>query len=263
MEWFNTMNEAMNYIETHLDDHIDIRVLASMTHCSEFHFQRLFSTIVDVSLSEYIRRRRLTRAAEDLKQTSIRVMDCALKYGYESADAFTKAFKNFHKLTPTQAREEHSIIKAYPKISFMLHIKGGIELNYRFEKKEAFKVYGISKIIDHSDQLTQLIPQFWQEIQENGVYEKLCYVFNQQPYSNFSLSGAFYDDCINLEHQRKYLICSSLPLVNETFDGFEEYSISSGEWVVFTENYVDADDCTNKVQSLWKRVFRNGFLTHP
>lgn len=261
MEWFKAMNDALSYIESHLEEHIDMKEVSAIAHCSEYHFQRMFSTMVDVSLSEYIRRRRLSKAAKELKQTNIRILDCALKYGYESADAFSKAFSRWHNITPSMARNPQAIIKAYPKISFIIQIKGGLELNYRFEKKEAFNVYGVSKPLQKDDNLYEFIPKFWDEIQENNTYQALCHTFNEQPYSSFSLMGAFYDEYTNNEHHRKYLIVSTQPPINEGFTDLETYTINEGEWVVFSDTFDHIDESTDKIQSIWKRVFKEWFPT--
>jgi AraC family transcriptional regulator len=261
MKWIETMNEAMQYIEDHLEDRIDMKELAQIAQCSEFHFQRMFSTMVDVSCSEYIRRRRLSLAAEELRHTDIRIIDCALKYGYESSDAFSKAFSRWHHINPSQARHQDSIIKTYPRISFMIQIKGGTAMNYRFEKKEAFKVYGVSRPILKDDNLYELIPKFWNEIQENDTYLSLCKVFNQKPYSSFSLMGAFYDEFIHQEHHRRYLIVSTITPVQHEFKDLETYDVPQGEWVVFSETFEHSDDATEKIQSMWKRVFIEWFPT--
>lgn len=87
------MNEALNYIEENLDGIIDFKEVARLAFCSEYHFQRMFSFLAGVSLSEYIRRRRLTLAAFELNDRNVRIIDLAVKYGYKSADSFTRAFQ--------------------------------------------------------------------------------------------------------------------------------------------------------------------------
>lgn len=93
MDWLERMNNAMGYVETHLSEDIDFDQVAKIACCSTYHFQRMFSFITSVPLSEYIRRRRLTLAAFELQQSDAKVIDTALKYGYESPEAFSRAFK--------------------------------------------------------------------------------------------------------------------------------------------------------------------------
>ena len=95
----------------------------------------MFAYIADVPLSEYVRRRRMSLAAVDLKDGSEKVIDVALKYGYDSPTAFTRAFKSVHGISPSQAKNEGSVLKAFPPISFKITIKGASEMNYRIEKK--------------------------------------------------------------------------------------------------------------------------------
>ncbi|MGI6705797.1 MAG: helix-turn-helix transcriptional regulator [Clostridia bacterium] len=138
MEWLERVNGAIDYIEDNLAGHIDYKTAAQIACCSTYQFQRMFSFITDVSLSEYIRRRRLTLAAFELQHSNMKVVDVAFKYGYDSPEAFTRAFQNLHGVTPSSARDEGVKLKAYPRISFQMSIKGDVEMNYRIEKNNPF-----------------------------------------------------------------------------------------------------------------------------
>ena len=105
MDWLRRLNEAITYIEDNLDGTIDYAQAAQKACCSAYHFQRMFSYMAEVPLSEYIRNRRLSRAAVDLQNGGDKVIDVAVKYGYDSPTAFTRAFQAFHGVTPTAARE--------------------------------------------------------------------------------------------------------------------------------------------------------------
>ena len=142
MEWLRQMNRAINYIEEHLTDEVDMDVVAKIANCSTFHFQRMFSYMAEIPLSEYIRRRKMTKAAVELHNSNVKIIDIALKYGYESPTAFNRAFQNVHGFPPSMAREQGVILKSYSPIRFLLSIKGDEEMNYRIEKKEAFKIIG-------------------------------------------------------------------------------------------------------------------------
>ena len=131
MDSLKKMNEALSYIEENLTHDIDLKEVARLALCSEYHFQRMFSFLAGVTLSEYIRRRRLTLAAFELTNSNLRIIDLAVKYGYSSADSFTRAFQSLHGITPSTARNNNQSLKAYPRITFQLSIKGGIEMNYR------------------------------------------------------------------------------------------------------------------------------------
>lgn len=142
MEWLGRLNAAIAYLEENLEDEIELARMAQIACCSPFHFQRMFSYLAEVPLSEYIRRRKMTRAAADLQKGSARIIDIALKYGYDSPTAFNRAFQSVHGLAPSEARKPGAILKAYLPISFKITIKGEAEMNYRIEKRDAFRIIG-------------------------------------------------------------------------------------------------------------------------
>ncbi|MDR7080560.1 AraC family transcriptional regulator [Neobacillus niacini] len=145
MNLLKNMNDAMKYIEENLTNEIDFKVVARFAHCSEYHFKRMFSFLAGITLSEYIRRRRLSLAAFELINSNSKVIDVAIKYGYNSPDSFTRAFQQLHGVTPSEARNNGQQLKAYPLMTFQLSIRGGNEMNYRIEQKEAFNIVGIMK----------------------------------------------------------------------------------------------------------------------
>ena len=169
------MNDALDYIETNLDGEIDYAAVARMACCSPYHFQRVFTAVTDVTLSEYIRRRRLTQAALELRDTDSKVIDIAMKYGYQSADAFTRAFGGLHGITPSRARSQGARLKAYPRITFTLSIKGVIAMKYRIEEKKAFRVVGVkeqfSAVVEES--FIEL-PKMWARCNADGTTEAIC-----------------------------------------------------------------------------------------
>ncbi len=145
MDVLDSLNKALAYLEEHLTGDIDYTEIAKIAGCSEYHFKRMFSFLAGLSLSEYIRRRRLTLAALDLKDSNLRIIDVAVKYGYESADSFSRAFQSIHGILPSEARNGSSRLKAYPRMTFQLAIKGGGAMNYRIVEKAPFKLVGFKK----------------------------------------------------------------------------------------------------------------------
>lgn len=135
MDWQKCMNQAMEYIENHLQQKIDYETLSQFLHCSQWEFRRIFSSISQIPLSEYIRRRRLTRAAEDIRKND-KIMDVALRYGYESQAAFSRAFRQMHGITPSEARNKTALRKSYPCLTFKL---GLMEVS-DMEKKKTGRV---------------------------------------------------------------------------------------------------------------------------
>lgn len=124
MDMLTSMNKAIDYVEEHLVGDIDLAEVAKVAGCTQTHLNRMFLSITDVTVSEYIRRRRMTLAAGDLLNTEMSILDIALKYGYQSPDAFSRAFKAQHGVTPSQARKYGVNLTAYGKITFILSIKG-------------------------------------------------------------------------------------------------------------------------------------------
>lgn len=142
MDWVKQLNIAIRYIEDHLTGTIEYDELAKMLCCSTYQFQRMFAFMNNVPLSEYIRRRKLSLAVADI-QKGERVIDVALKYGYSSPTAFSRAFQCLHGITPSEARKKGTLLKTYPPISFKLTITGTEELTYRIEERSAFEVASI------------------------------------------------------------------------------------------------------------------------
>lgn len=169
MDWLARMNRVMDYIEEQLDGEVDYNEIARIVCTPPGLFQRMFATLIDVPLSEYVRRRRLTRAAIDLSTSDRKVIDIAVKYGYDSADAFTVAFKRQHGITPQAAREPGVTFKAWPKLSFSLILKGVVEMNYRIEQKPAFRIIGKAGTFSNTnDEQTSTIPRFWEDSSKDG-----------------------------------------------------------------------------------------------
>jgi AraC family transcriptional regulator len=171
MEWSERMNAAIDYIEGNLAGEIDINKAAEKAACSSFHFQRMFMVIVGFTPAEYARRRRLTLAARELLSSNAKVIDIALKYGYDSPDSFTRAFRQLHGVTPQAAREPGVTLIAFPRISFSIVLKGGSDMDYRIIEKTAFDVIGKArKFTTEGGENLIKIPQFWDEFihDENG-----------------------------------------------------------------------------------------------
>lgn len=117
MDWLTKRKKAIDYIETHLDDNIDFEIVAAKACCSPYNFQRMFSFITDTSLTQYIRRRRLTQAALELQNTNHKVLDVAIKYGFDTETSFARVYKTLHGVTSAKARQDGIKLKAFPKTS--------------------------------------------------------------------------------------------------------------------------------------------------
>ena len=143
MEWLRKISAAIDYIETNLDKDLSYEEAARIACCSPYYFQRIFSYISGITLSEYVRRRKMTQAAFELQRTESKVIDIALKYGYSSPTSFNRAFQNVHGITPMLAKNMGCTLSAYPPIKFSIKVTGGEEMSYHIEKKENIRNVGI------------------------------------------------------------------------------------------------------------------------
>ena len=182
MDWIERLNKAINYLEEHIREDIDLEQTAKIACCSTYHFQRMFTYMAGIPLSEYIRRRRMSLAAADLQRSDAKIVDIALKYGYTSPTAFNLAFQSVHKITPSAAKKAGTSIKSYPPISFKIMIKGVEEMNYRIEEKEAFRIVGISQPMHKEvEKNFEIVPQMWGKAAADGTIPKLAAMMDRQP----------------------------------------------------------------------------------
>jgi len=145
MNWITGMQRAIDYIETHLTEEIDYEAVARESLSSSYHFQRVFGILCGYTLGEYIRNRRLTLAGLELQAENAKVIDVALKYGYESPDSFAKAFKAFHGILPSQARSDSRMLKSFSRLTVKFSLEGGSMMNYRIETKPAMVLTGYKR----------------------------------------------------------------------------------------------------------------------
>lgn len=250
------MNRAVAYIEDHVDREIDCHELARAACCSVYHFQRFFSFIAGIPLSEYMRRRRLTLAAFELQHHNVKVIDLAVKYGYESSEAFTRAFKSLHGITPVAARTKGSQVKAYPRMTFHLVIQGDTEMNYRIEQKEAFLMFGVgTEICTVDNQNLQTIPQYWDKCRADGTMARIRKAGKLE--DNTPLHAALYH-CTDTSHG--YMIGHFAP-ADEVPEGFFSLTVPASTWAVFRTDELDMAEAAQQSAVMWKRIFTEWFAT--
>lgn len=144
MDILKQLNTVINYIEENIDKEINADIISQIACTSYDGFCRFFSYITGITFAEYVRRRKLTKAANDLRKSDDKVIDIAIKYGYSGSDAFSKAFTKQHGVSPTVARDMLTTLKIYPPISFHVIFKGGEKMDFRIVEKETFEIYGVS-----------------------------------------------------------------------------------------------------------------------
>jgi len=145
MDWITGIQNAINYIEDHLLEEIDYEEVAKQSYSSSYHFQRVFGILCGYTVGEYIRNRRLTLAGMELQTEKAKVIDVALKYGYDSPDSFAKAFQRFHGITPKEARTDGVILHSFSRLTLKITLEGGTMMNYKIEEKPEMILTGYKR----------------------------------------------------------------------------------------------------------------------
>ena len=160
--WIEGFQESIDFIEKNLTEELDIEDIAAKAALSPFYYQRIFGALCGVTVGEYIRARRMTLAAQELNGKDVKVIDAAVKYGYDSPDSFSKAFQKFHGITPSQAKEPGALLRSFAPLHIRITMEGGTMMEYRIVEKAPFTIVGVKKPF-HSDSSYQEIPKFWDE----------------------------------------------------------------------------------------------------
>ncbi|HTG69231.1 MAG TPA: AraC family transcriptional regulator [Candidatus Udaeobacter sp.] len=247
------MNRALTYIEENLINEIDYNEIARIALCSEYHFKRMFLFLSGVSLSEYIRRRRLTLAAFELQNKDIKIIDIAIKYGYNSPDSFTRAFQNLHGITPSEARNNGQSLKAYPRMTFQLIIKGGVEMNFRIEDKEAFRIVGLKKRVRIIFQgVNPEIAAMWKSLNDE-VINSLKELSNVEPLGLISASTNFSEERMEEKGELDHYI--GVATTGECPDNLAQLEVPASTWAVFEA----VGPFPDTLQNVWGRIYSEWF----
>lgn len=242
MDWIARLQSSIDYIENHLLDDLSIEEVAETAFVSSFHYQRIFSLLTGMTIGEYIRKRRLAKAGQEITGSDGKVIDVALKYGYDSPESFSKAFTRFHGISPAIARQPGSSLKSFSPLVLKITIEGGLTMDYRIESKNDFKVLAMSRIFT-AETSTAEIPKFWSEFFQKG--------FNKISCGRFGI-------CCPPEKGSKQFKYSIGNYLNESSvkpaeipDSFDILEIPAGTWAVFP----CVGPMPDSIQSLWKRIY--------
>ncbi len=216
--WNEGIANAIAYIEENLTQELDIAKIAENAYMSSFYFQKIFYALCGVTVGEYIRSRRLTLAAQELGCTDIRVLDVALKYGYDSPDSFNRAFTRFHGLSPSAAREKGRMLHSFAPLKIKLILEGGTMLEYKIVEKEQFTVMGKARRFNMETSYKE-IPAFWEEHMKSDLHPAIC---------------GMYGVCIDSNGKEfEYLIADNYIPWEDIPEGCETRVIPAGTWAVF------------------------------
>ncbi|MCD9024716.1 AraC family transcriptional regulator [Cohnella silvisoli] len=249
LDWLIRMKDALDLMELKMEERLDIEEIAKAAYVSPFHFQRMFHMITGMTIAEYTRKRKLTLAAQELAMTSSKVLDVALKYGYDSPESFSKAFRKIHGISPSEARNSGVSLKAFPRISFHLSLKGDKDMDYRIVEKEAFTVIGKSIQTTWEDgKQTRQIPKFWEECHRDGTVAKLSSIGNE---------GNLFGICLNMQPEKgdfSYMIACQTDLTSGK-EGLSLRTIPASTWAIFPS----IGPLPGAIQGVFARIFQEWF----
>ena len=235
MNWVEVLNSAIDYIEDNLLEDIALSQIAGHVHISSAHLQRGFSALAGLTIGEYIRNRRLSLAGLELTRKDIKVVDAAVKYGYETSESFSKAFSRFHGIAPSAAKQHSTALKSYSRLTIKIVIEGGSVMDYRIEEKEAFEVVVKTKLIEVEEGNSTQIPAFWDEYFASGL-----------PDPTLGICGEVSADSKTFS----YGIGDFKKGGQEIPAGFEVLQVPKNTWAVFTSKAG-----VENVQAMWRRIY--------
>lgn len=238
MNILETFNESIIYIEEHLTDDLSVKDVAEHVYVSTFHFQRMFLIYTGINVGEYIRSRRLSMAAEDLLAKDVKVIDTAIKYGYETSESFARAFKRFHGVLPNQVRRCSGHIKLYPRLEIVVSVKGGKPMEYKITNRDSFKITILIHKF-HNETSKNEIPKFWDEFMKKGYHNDVC-----------PMLGV----CLPMKEGDKefaYGIGAFNNFVKRVPQGFVERTIPALTWAEFP----CVGPMPHTIQDTWKKIY--------
>jgi AraC family transcriptional regulator len=256
MALVESLQKAIDYMEDHLLDSTTITDIAKQAHVSPFHFQRIFMILTDMSVGEYLRRRRLTLAAQELSSTDCKIIDLAYKYGYDTPESFSRAFRKQHGITPSEARKGIGKLQSYNRLMIQVNLKGAEPMNYRIVKRSAFAAIGIKREFPCGTEEMGIpgVPEFWGEVNGNGSAPRLLELNDGQIKgllgicANFNIEKNTIDYWIAAEH------------TGDTPEGFSRFHFPAAKWAVFEARGPVPDAIVNTTKKIYSEWFpSNGY----
>ncbi|GAA0459846.1 AraC family transcriptional regulator [Alkalibacillus silvisoli] len=251
MDLLKQMNDALDYIEDNLDEAIDFNQVALIAQCSEYHFKRMFSFLAGIPLSEYIRRRRMTLAAMELKSNEIKIIDVAMKYGYSSPNSFARAFQQVHGLMPSELKEQSTSLKSYPKLTFQLTVRGVDEMNVRIIEKNSFSITGIKqrmRVIDND--VDPEVVKLWETMSEETINE-LANLSDLEPPG---ILHVLTDYTSEGEDEGEIDYYFGVATTQNTPDSFTRLEVPANTWAIF-----EVEGEWEAIEDTWQRIYSEWF----
>ena len=214
--WVVGFQESIDFIEQNLTETLDVEEIARKAALSAFYYQRIFGALCGMTVGEYIRARRMTLAAQELSASEARVIDVAVKYGYDSPDSFAKAFQRFHGVPPSQARAPGASLRSFAPLHIKITLEGGSMLDYSIMEKAPFTIVGVKRRFN-SETSYREIPKYWNEWMSDMK----------------GLKGMF-GVCLDMDGKDfDYWIADLYAPWEDIHEGCETYQIPGGYWAQF------------------------------
>lgn len=250
MALVESLQKAIDFMEEHLLDNLTIEDIAKQANISPFHFQRTFMILIDISVGEYLRRRRLTLAAQELSTTNCKIIELAYKYGYDTPESFSKSFRKQHGVTPSDARKGNGKLQSYNRLMIQVNLKGAEPMKYKIIEKDAFQVIGIKEKISCATKDTDaVIPKLWSKANTDGTIDLLAHLNNGQMKGLLGIT----DNYQEIENVMDYWIATAFN--GDVPDGFSSLDIPAAKWAVFEVQ----GPIPEAIVSTWKQIFSEWF----
>ena len=250
------LNQAMEHIDRHLDQRIEVADLAAIAVTSEYHFRRLFSALAGIPLSEYIRRRRLTVAGAEVLAGNRTLLEIAVRYGYASGEGFARAFRLMHGVGPGEARRFGGSLQSQPRLSFRLTVEGSSSMRYRVEEKEEFRVVGRkARVPLVHEGVNPAIAAFIRGLGKETL-ERIEGLSDQEPGGIVSVSDQLDEsraEGTELDYYHGVVTRAPVP------EDMESLTVPAGMWAVFDSS----GPFPQALQYLWRDVFMQWFPSNP
>ncbi|MGK5731081.1 AraC family transcriptional regulator [Streptomyces sp. URMC 124] len=253
------LNEALEHVESHLDQQIEVSELARIAVTSEYHFRRLFSALAGIPLSEYVRRRRLTVAGAEVLAGERTLLEIAVRYGYGSGEAFARAFRSVHGVGPGEARRTGASLCSQPRMSFRLVVEGSSSMRYRVVEKEAFRVVGkkVRAPLVHEG-MNPVIAEHIRGIDPHTA-GRIAALSDQQPEGIVGVSDDLDPSRAEGTELDYYHGAVTAAEVSEAPDDMDALAVPAGTWAVFESS----GPFPQALQHLWRDVFTQWFPSNP
>ncbi|MFH8569368.1 GyrI-like domain-containing protein [Streptomyces sp. NPDC017993] len=250
------LNQAMEHIECHLDQRIEVADLAAIAVTSEYHFRRLFSALAGIPLSEYIRRRRLTVAGAEVLAGNRTLLEVAVRYGYASGEGFARAFRLMHGVGPGEARRSGGSLQSQPRLTFRLTVEGSSSMRYRVEEKDEFRVVGRkARVPLVHEGVNPAIATFIRGLGQETL-ERIESLSDQEPEGIVSVSDQLDEsraEGTELDYYHGVVTRAAVP------EDMESLTVPAGMWAVFESS----GPFPQALQYLWRDVFTQWFPSNP